>query len=757
MKRFGLFVAVAVAACTTLLSQEKYIGQLMEYQLTNGETLVTDLVNSPPSPRFIDGKIKWVTPDWNRPYAADNVERVVFVPQEESMAQARQALIDFYNATDGDHWNNNTNWCSDKPIDEWFGVQTFGRPYPSYINLQNNGLKGALPSDDVFQRLGAVNIYNLSTNDLSGSLPQQWARDLTLSRVEIFENQITGNLPEGLGAQPLMSCFYAERNHLTGPMPASLANLMDDKNGLRISENDLSGDVPEEIVNHPNFHVMWDCIIPQGGHLNVPTIPGYIFPVTDLSGNQLETTDVYKNNQYTLIFNYSSSRGDFTDKLKKAYSEYKDKGFEVLGMAPGNAEAVNDFLHQNDITWLNLDPASFKNYIGRYYAYINYINLIDREGNIVFSSIMDENGKAEDTYESTRDQKVFDVLAEKFGSIDFTPYASTDYSRDGEVMTLQKASVGKGVDIVFVGNCFVDKDMEPGGLYERKMREAMEQFFAYEPYTSLRNRFNVYAVKAVSQNAEMYEGTKQAITSDADAFAYAQKVTALIPDRPMRVNIVYNTMNAGRSFTFMYDDNSYSAFMLTGINKVLNHEGGGHGIGRLYDEYVEEAGSTATDAVKDYYEEMWSSYGCGANIDMHADVSQTRWARLAADSRYAAEGLGTYEGSGTFNYGIYRPTQNSMMRYNDIPFNAPSREAIYKYVMQESEGPDWSYDYETFVKFDAKGRAEYAEAVGKGAKIRQRGENTDAQELHNKQEQPLPPVFKKGTWRDALANPTMLK
>ena len=36
---------------------------------------------------------------------------------------------------------------------------------------------------------------------------------------------------------------------------------------------------------------------------------------------------------------------------------------------------------------------------------------------------------------------------------------------------------------------------------------------------------------------------------------------------------------------------------------------------------------------------------------------------------------------------------SSMMRFNDSPFNAPSREAIYKYVMQESEGPSWQYDY----------------------------------------------------------------
>ena len=34
----------------------------------------------------------------------------------------RDALIAFYNATDGDNWSNNENWCSDKPVSQWHGI-----------------------------------------------------------------------------------------------------------------------------------------------------------------------------------------------------------------------------------------------------------------------------------------------------------------------------------------------------------------------------------------------------------------------------------------------------------------------------------------------------------------------------------------------------------------------------------------------------------------------------------------------------------
>lgn len=735
----ALFAVVGTSAQTKAGTQ--YEGQPMLIHFTSGESIYTELDYFGPGPRLKDGKIVWRV-EGNRIYDLEDVEYVEFISHEQMEAEARKALIDFYNATDGDHWSNNTNWCSDKPLDEWFGIDTYGKSYPTFIKLESNNLTGQIPKD-FFSRVGPVSYFNVGENKLSGPMCDL-SKAFFMEVLLIASNQISGELQPDFFNYPRLTHFDCSHNNMTGSIPASLANHMDLRNALCIQGNDFSGNVPDEIVNHPRFHLMWDKILPQRGHLTQPVIPGYRLTVEDLAGNKVNTEDIYKNNYYTLIFNYLSAESSFSDKLKIIYEQYKGKGFEVLGMAPGSTEEINEYLHANNITWMNLDPEAFTETIANYYYYLNFINLVDRNGNVVFSSIMDETGQIEDLWgKSTRDQKVFDVLAEKFGQVDFTPYTSTDFSQDGEVMTLQKATVGQGVDIVFLGNAFVDKDMEPGGKYEQKMKEAMEQFFAYEPYTSLRNRFNVYAVKVVSPNENMYEGCKQAIESDEDAFNYAKKVTTLIPDRPMRVNIIYNSYNAGRSFTNMYDDNSYTAYMLNGVNRVLNHEGGGHGIGRLYDEYVEDEGTTATQEVKDYYERMWTEYGRGANIDMHADVSQTRWARLAADSRYASEGLGAFEGSGTIAYGIYRPTQNSMMRFNDIPFNAPSREAIYKFVMQESEGPNWTYDYETFVAFDAAGLKQFADAFA-----------VNMARTKKAQQQPTlltaPPVFKKGTWRDAL-------
>ena len=67
--------------------------------------------------------------------------------EEAELAAEREALIALYNATDGPHWNNNTNWCSDRPLSEWYGVTTDPTGRVQKLELNWNGLDGALPDE----------------------------------------------------------------------------------------------------------------------------------------------------------------------------------------------------------------------------------------------------------------------------------------------------------------------------------------------------------------------------------------------------------------------------------------------------------------------------------------------------------------------------------------------------------------------------------------------------------------------------------
>lgn len=297
-----------------------------------------------------------------------------------------------------------------------------------------------------------------------------------------------------------------------------------------------------------------------------------------------------------------------------------------------------------------------------------------------------------------------------------TYYTSTDYSRDGEVVALQTASVGRGVNFVLVGDGYVDRDMEPGGKYEQRMRTAMEALFAYEPYRSLRDRFNVYTVKVVSANAQYndersnrrltYESGGQINFRSDVSLQYARKAPSSGTGQPVKVAVLCNsTSRVGRSYCIRYSNDQACCIVFDPNTNVLVHELCGHGFGNLWDEYSENS-ETFTD--HDGLDRDWNNRAWGANTDWRSDPSAVRWAHFLADSRYDGEGLGVFEGAKLYPRGIYRPSENSMMRHNNCPFNAPSREQIYKNTMRWSEGSGWTYDYETFVALDAAGREQAA-------------------------------------------------
>ena len=232
-------------------------------------------------------------------------------------------------------------------------------------------------------------------------------------------------------------------------------------------------------------------------------------------------------------------------------------------------------------------------------------------------------------------------------------YTSSDYSRDGEVITLQSASVGRGVNFVLLGDGFVDRDMETGGAYEQRMRSAMEALFAYEPYRSLRERFNVYTVKVVSANAQYNsEQSNRRLTYESGgsinfrsdiSLQYAGKAPkGGGGGQPVKVAVLCNsTTKVGRSYCIRYSSGQACCIVFDPNPNVLVHELCGHGFGDLWDEYTENS-ETYTD--HDGLDRDWTTRAWGANTDWRSDPTAVRWAHLLADSRYAGEGLGVFEG-----------------------------------------------------------------------------------------------------------------
>ena len=73
-----------------------------------------------------------------------DVDYGIDLKEDSELEKERNALIAIYNALDGDNWYNNENWCSDRPVGEWYGITTSSRGYVSRIDLSCNHLSGTL-------------------------------------------------------------------------------------------------------------------------------------------------------------------------------------------------------------------------------------------------------------------------------------------------------------------------------------------------------------------------------------------------------------------------------------------------------------------------------------------------------------------------------------------------------------------------------------------------------------------------------------
>ena len=301
-------------------------------------------------------------------------------------------------------------------------------------------------------------------------------------------------------------------------------------------------------------------------------------------------------------------------------------------------------------------------------------------------------------------------------------YVSTDFSKDGEVTLLQKATEGNGIDLVLMGDIYSDRQIA-SGQYREDMELAMEAFFAIEPLKSFRHLFNVYMVTVVSSVEEMGLGstafnTYYALSGgiggyDPLAIEYTKNVIGENRMNDAMTVVLLNDPKYGGICMMMESESqndwssgySLSYFSVSdrdaGLISLIQHETGGHGFAKLNDEYV--TGIYMYDhipATERILIEQRAKFGWYKNVDLTNDPASIKWNKFLSDDRYANEGLGTFEGGATYGLGVWRPTYESMMNSSMSGFNAPSREAIYYRIHKLAYGADWVYDYEDFVKYD---------------------------------------------------------
>ena len=159
---------------------------------------------------------------------------VEFVPDE--VLGDREALIAFYNATDGPNWTDNTNWCSDEPLDMWYGVTTNSEGRVTQITLSDNGLSG--DAGNTLAPLSKLTYLSCSENSLIGL--NLSANTALVSLVCTYNNLSDLDLSNNV-ALTTLSCYNNSLSELDLSNNTALTLLFCDNNNL--SDLDLSGNV----------------------------------------------------------------------------------------------------------------------------------------------------------------------------------------------------------------------------------------------------------------------------------------------------------------------------------------------------------------------------------------------------------------------------------------------------------------------------------------------------------------------------------
>ena len=292
---------------------------------------------------------------------------------------------------------------------------------------------------------------------------------------------------------------------------------------------------------------------------------------------------------------------------------------------------------------------------------------------------------------------------------------------DRDVLTLQTASKGSGVDIVILGDCFDAKDISEGSYLEA-MQNAYEYFFDIEPYKTYKDYFNVYAVFGMSPDSGMgaantvcesrfgsqYEFNEGVSPDFATTFAAASLATGKSDVSRTLVMMVENSTDYA-GLTYMFSDGSAVAVIPMSTDPspydfrgIVHHEAGGHGFGKLADEYIYHNAFIQSCACiccghVDEINRM-QALGYFANISLSGSMHDVPWSHLIYDSQYSST-VDVYEGAFFHTRGVYRSEPTSCMHNNIAYYNAISREAIVKRIMAYAGE---SYSFEDFKANDVE-------------------------------------------------------
>ena len=157
----------------------------------------------------------------------------------------RGALVSLYRSTGGTEWVNSTNWLTDAPLGDWYGVTVDQTGRVVRLELDANNLAGPIPPQ--IAHLTRLRRLTLADNSLNGRIPPEIGELSLLDFLLLSRNILSGEIPPEIGELTAMVTMGMGGNRLNGRIPPEIGRLTR-LSWLDLGSNDLTGEIPATLA-----------------------------------------------------------------------------------------------------------------------------------------------------------------------------------------------------------------------------------------------------------------------------------------------------------------------------------------------------------------------------------------------------------------------------------------------------------------------------------------------------------------------------
>lgn len=328
----------------------------------------------------------------------------VTVKEPEYKVKERAALVAFFKANNGENWSEygKQNWCTDKPLNEWTGIEM--TPDGKHVRVlwinEEGHLTGTIPKEigdltelEVFHLIAdtdgvgggpmpseignlkklkdlyfwrypisgklPASLYTLDNLEVlslrhgngldSWSIPPEIANLKNLKELTFFDCNLVGKIPSEIGELTGLETLYLMDNNLSGTIPESMGALKSLKK-IDIGGNNLVGPIPTTLTSLENFWMLWYGMV-NNTRITLDDLRNARIPLPEspliktITGEKMDIKEEFMRNQYTVYLEFEPRNGDgleFLEQLVDLYKANKSKGLGVItGITNGYTEKAD--------------------------------------------------------------------------------------------------------------------------------------------------------------------------------------------------------------------------------------------------------------------------------------------------------------------------------------------------------------------------------------------------------------------------------